>query len=141
MMAHQMIFSPGEAEQWMATEVYPELNMEVDAQCIWQLRQASEQLTGVWVNAAFLLDEGRPEEEVIRYFAKYMVLDEQAATACIKALRNPLIGHYLLIYYYGQQLMTACLQGQNRLPVFQRWLTEHITPSQLEDELNSIKYE
>src|SRR6266566_1602420 len=48
MVAHEMIFSEGEAEHWIAEHMDRLFHREVDAQALLRLRQASEMLEGVW---------------------------------------------------------------------------------------------
>lgn len=133
-MAHEMIFSPGEAEQWIAEHIYRPLQKEVDATVLWRLRQASEMLEGAWDNAALLLDEGRPGLDVTQYFASYMLLPEDRAAQMVAHLKHPLWGHYELTYASGQKQMRRWLQGPDRIALFRRFLTEQWTPSQLEEE-------
>lgn len=132
MVAHEMIFSEGEAEGWIAAQMARLFHKEVDAQALLRLRQASEMLEGVWGNAAMLLDEGHSEAEVAQYFVKYMLLSEDRATSYIALLKHPLYGlHFALTYGSGQQLVRRWLQGPDRVAVFHRFLTEQWTPSQL----------
>jgi len=130
MVAHEMIFSEGEAEHWIAEHMDRLFHREVDAQALLRLRQASEMLEGVWCNAAMLLDEGRSEAEVAQYFVKYMLLPEERATAYSAFLKHPLYGlHVALTYGNGQKLVRRWLQGPDRDAVFLRFLTEQWTPS------------
>jgi hypothetical protein len=132
MVAHEMIFSEGEAEHWVAEQMHHLLHREVDAQALLRLRQASEMLEGVWCNAAMLLDEGRSEAEVAQYFVEYMLLPEDRARSYVALLKHPLYGlHFSLTYGNGQKLVRRWLQGSDREAVFHRFLTEQWTPSQL----------
>jgi hypothetical protein len=128
-----MIFSEGEAEQWIAEQMEQLFHTEVHAQALLRLRQASNMLEGVWCNAAMLLDEGRPEAEVAQYFVKYMLFSEEGASSAVALLKHPLHGlHNALTYGTGQKLIRRWLQGTDRLAVFRRFLTEQWLPSQLE---------
>ncbi len=132
MVAHELIFSEGEAEQWLANQMERLFQREVDAHALLRLRQASELLQGVWGNAALLLDEGREDAEVARYFGKYMLVPEERSAAYVAALKHPLYGlHTALTYGNGQRLVRRWLQGPDRVAIFQRFLTEQWTPSQL----------
>src|SRR5215472_16182917 len=63
-LACEMIFTPEEEEQWLAEHVYPEAGIEPDTIDITKLRKAEELLDyPVGGNAAFLLHEGRSDEE------------------------------------------------------------------------------
>ncbi len=132
MVAHEMIFSEGEPEQWIADQMHRLFHKEVDAQALLRLRQASNMLEGAWCNAAMLLDEGRSEAEVAQYFVKYMLLPEDRATSYIAFLQHPLYGlHVALTYGNGYKLVRRWLQGPDRVAIFHRLLTEQWTPSQL----------
>ena len=132
MIAHEMIFAEGEAEQWLAEHVYRPLNREVDPLGLLRLRQASQMLEGVWHNTAILLDQGRSDQEVAQYFTRYMLLPEDTALNMVALLKHPIWGRNLLTYASGYRLMQRHLQGADRIAVFRRFLTEQITPSQLE---------
>lgn len=131
-VAHEMIFSQGEAERWIAFQMDRLFHREVDAHALLRLRQASDLLQGVWGNAAILLDEGHEDSEVAQYFVKYMLLPEDRATSYVAYLKHPLTGlHLALTYGSGQKLVRRWLQGTDREAVFRRFLTEQWTPSQL----------
>jgi hypothetical protein len=132
MVAHEMIFSEGEAERWIAEQMDRLFQREVDANALLRLRQASEMLEGVWSNAAILLEEGRSEAEVVQYFVKHMLLPEDRASSYVAFLKHPLHGlHLALTYGNGQKLVRRWLRGPDRVAVFHRFLTEQWTPSQL----------
>jgi hypothetical protein len=133
MMAHEMLFAEGEAEKWIVEHIYRSLQKDVDAEILLRLRQASEMLENVWGNAALLLDQGRPEQEVVQYIARYMLYTEDEAARMIAYLQTPMAGLYNLTYVGGQKLMRPWLQGSDRLTVFRRFLTEQITPAQLKE--------
>lgn len=132
MVAHEMIFSEGEAELWIADQMRRLLHKDVDATMLLRLRQASEILNGVWGNAAILLDEGHTEAEVAQYMVRYMLLSEETAIRYVTSLKHPFYGLYQLIYGAGQRLLRSWLKGPDRVAVFHRFLTEQWTPSQLE---------
>jgi hypothetical protein len=132
MVAHEMIFSEGEAEHWIAEQMERVFHKEVDAQALLRLRQASDMLEGVWCNAAMLLDEGCSEGEVAQYFVTYMLLPEDRASSYLAFLKHPLYGlHLALTYGSGQKLVRRWLQGPDSVAVFHRFLAEQWTPSQL----------
>lgn len=132
MVAHEMIFSEGEAEDWIAEQMDRLFHRIVDAQALLRLRQASDLLQGVWGNAALLLDEGCSEAEVEQYIVKYLLFSEESASSAVASLKHPLYGlHTALTYGNGQKLVRRWLQGPDRMAVFHRFLTEQWTPSQL----------
>src|SRR5260370_17010476 len=92
MAAHEMIFSEGEAEQWIAEQMNRLFHREVDAKALLRLRQASEMLEGVWGNAPMLLHEGPSEAELPQYFFNHILLPEDRAASYVVSLNNPLHG-------------------------------------------------
>jgi hypothetical protein len=133
MLAHELIFAPGEAEEWLVERVYRPLKQDVEAAALLGLRQASELLNPIWDNAALLLDEGQPEPDVATYLASYMLVTEERAMGMIAALRHPLWGIYNLTYAGGKKLLRPWLQGPDRQATFRRFLTEQLLPSQLQE--------
>jgi hypothetical protein len=131
-LAHEIIFAPGEAEAWIVEQVYRPLGKEVEASVLLSLRQAWELLHPIWDNAALLLDQGQSEEDVSRYVARYMVLPRERAAPMVASLKHPLWGLYSLTYAGGKKLLRPWLEGPERLALFQRFLTEQFVPSQLE---------
>lgn len=138
-LAHEMIFSEGEAEQWLVEHLYQPLQKDVDATVLLRLRQVSQILGSVWDNAALLLDEGRSDQEVAQYFTKFMLLAEDRAAQMVTHLKHPIWGRYELTYANGQKLMRPWLRGSDRLAVFRRFLTEQFTPSQLEENVSAVQ--
>ncbi|HET8910805.1 MAG TPA: hypothetical protein VFN23_05040 [Ktedonobacteraceae bacterium] len=129
MLAGEMIFSPTEIEEWMAENIYPELGMEPDTVGSTRLYRASELLDGVWCNAAFMLNQKRPDEEVMQYMQKYMLFKPEDAPKYLEFLKVPFQEAYVFTYYYGKHLMETWLQGQDKHEVFRRFLKEQMMPS------------
>ena len=137
-LACEMIFSPEEAEQWLAEHIYPEAGIEPDPIDIAKLRKAGELLDYPVVgNAAFLLHEGRSDEEVMQYLIKYSLLPDEEALKVLEYLKVPFQQAYVFTYFYGRQLMKPWLQGPDRLNAFRRFLTEQVYPSELVMEATS----
>jgi hypothetical protein len=131
-LAAEMVFAPGEARQWLADEVYPVAGIEGEAIDQAKLNRATELLAGVRGNAVFMLHaEGRPDAEVVQYLVRYALMPEDRARKALEFLKSPLWRAYTFTYFYGRRLMLPLLQGENRLEVFRRLLTEQIYPSLL----------
>jgi hypothetical protein len=129
--AFDMVFTLTEAEQWLAEHVYPQVGIEPGTVDLFKLRQAGEMLDGVGENAAFMLHEGRSDEEILRYIAKYVMTTEEESHKFLEFLKAPLVESYIFTYFYGRELMRPLLQGADRQAVFQRFLTEQLYPSEL----------
>jgi hypothetical protein len=133
-VAHEIIFSEGEPERWITDHIYRSLHKDIDPTILLRLRQASDLLAAVWDNVALLLDDGRPEPEVIQYITTHMLTTKEKAASMIANLKQPIWGLYNLTYVAGQSLLQPTLQGPDKLPLFRRLLTEQLTPSQLKKE-------
>jgi hypothetical protein len=131
--AFEMVFTPDEAEQWAAEHLYPEAEIEPVACDLVKLSKASELLEAIEGNAAFMLNEGRSDEEVKQYLMKYQMLPDEYAQKALEFLKSPFREAYVFTYYYGKQLMSPLLQGPDRHNVFRRFLTEQLCPSDLQD--------
>jgi hypothetical protein len=136
--ACEMLFSPEEAEQWLAEHMYPEAGIEPDTIDIAKLREALELLDyPVGGNAAFLLHEGRSDDEVLQYLLKYSLLPDEEALKFLEFLKVPFQQAYIFTYFYGRQSMKPWLLRPDRLTVFRRFLTEQVYPSELVKEATS----
>jgi hypothetical protein len=133
-LACEMIFTPEGAEQWLAEHIYPEAGIEPDTIDIAKLRKAGELLEGSWGNAAFLLHEGRSDEEVKQFLIKYSMMPDEEALKFLEFLKVPFQEAYIFTYFYGRQLMKPWLQRPERLTVFRRFLTEQLYPAELVKE-------
>ena len=136
--ACELIFSPEEAEQWLVEHMYPEAGIEPDTVDIAKLRKALELLEyPVGGNAAFLLHEGRSDDEVMQYLIKYSMLPDEDALKYLEFLKVPFQQAYIFTYFYGKQLMKPWLQRPDKFTVFRRFLTEQVYPSELMKEAMS----
>ncbi len=134
-MAREMIFTPDEAEQWASEHLYPEAGIEPVQLDIVKLHRAGELMQGLGGNAAFLLHEGRPDEEVAQYLMKHSLeSDRQRIQKELDFLKDPFREAYIFTYFYGKRLMQPWLQGADRLAVFRRFLTEQLYPAELVKE-------
>ena len=130
--ACEMIFTPEEAEHWLAKHIYPEAGIEPDAIDIAKLHAAQELLDyPVMGNAAFLLHEGRSDDEVTQYLMKYMLETEEQASKFLDFLKVPFQEAYIFTYFHGRELMKPWIEGPEGLNAFRRFLTEQVYPSEL----------
>ena len=135
LLAHEMVFDPGEEEQWLAEHIYPEAGISPDFSDLRKIQRAKDILFGVSCNAAWLLREGRPQAEVLDYLLRYALLSEEAARRELASLQRPFHEAYIFTYFYGRQLLEKILQGPERQKRLQELLTQQITPSDLEERL------
>ncbi len=133
LLAHEMLFAPGEAEQWLAEHIYPEAGMYPDGSDLTKIQRATDLLFGVSCNAAWLLNEGRAETEVKEYLMRYALMDEETAQRQLASLQRPFHEAYIFTYFYGRGLLEASLQGPQRRERLHQLLTQQILPSDLEE--------
>lgn len=131
LLAHEMIFAPGEAETWLAEQIYPEAGMPSDHSDLTKIHRAKDLLFGVSCNAAWLLEEGRPQAEVLDYLMRYALLSEEAARRELASLQRPFYEAYIFTYFYGRRLLEPFLQGPQRKARLRQFLTEQMAPSDL----------
>lgn len=124
------IFAPGEVEAYVQRELYPQVGMSPDGVDAAQVQKGLDLLADVDGNACFLLlEEGRPEDEVAEYIARYKQLPIERAKRSVGFMRS--YGSYIFTYTYGKRLMAPLLQGQDRAEVFHKLLVDYVTPSDL----------
>jgi hypothetical protein len=78
-----------------------------------------------------MLDEGRPEEEVVRYLAWWTLIDEEEAQRALPSLRRPFTEAYIFCYHHGRELLEAGMRGPDRNVFLRRLLTQQICPTDL----------
>lgn len=133
LLAHEMLFAPGEEEQWLAEQIYPEADMSPVHFDLGKIQHATDLLWGVWCNAAWLLSEGRPDGEVRSYLMRYALMDEEAASRALASLHRPFHLTYTFTYFYGRKLLEPILRGPQRRERLYQLLTQQILPSDLEE--------
>ncbi|WP_147534292.1 DUF885 domain-containing protein [Bacillus marasmi] len=124
LMAMKSIFAPGEAEQWMANHIYPELGIEPEEMDLLGIQKAIDLIRGTWCNAALLLYEGRPTSEAVNYLMKYAKYDESRANYAIQSLQRPYCESYIFTYFYGRKYMEAALTQKSNSKCLAYYLTE-----------------
>ena len=76
--AREVVFPGSEQLTWLEKHAYPKAGIEPDGDP-GKIHTARDLLWGAQCNAAFMLEEGRPEEEVVRYLARGALVDEEEA--------------------------------------------------------------
>jgi len=132
LLAHEMIFAPGEAEAWLAQHIYPVAGLRADHSDLTKIHRAKDLLLAVSCNAAWLLWEGRPESEALNYLMRYALLSEEAARRELAVLQRPIFEANIYTYFYGRRLLEPLLQGAQRKTRLHQLLTEQAAPSDLQ---------
>jgi hypothetical protein len=128
--AREVVFPAEEQQTWLEENAYPEAGIEPDSD-VGKIHTARDLLWGVHCNAALMLDEGRPEEEVVPYLERWAFMDEQEARLALPSLRRPFTEAYIFCYYQGRKLLEAGMRGPDRHSFVKHLLTEQVCPSDL----------
>jgi len=119
---------------WLAEHIYPAAGVEPLALNWEYMRRMSEWSMDVQGNAAFLLREGRPDQEVMRFL---MVTEEQARPMLVY-LKAPFNSARIFSYTAGKRLLQPWLARSDSSIAFSRLLTQQLCPSELIDEANPL---
>lgn len=128
--AREVAFPGGEQQSWLEEHAYPETGV-VPYGDVGGIHAAKDLLWGVQCNAALMLGEGRSEEEVVRYIARWTFLDEGKARRTLLSLRRPFAEAYVFCYHHGRKFLEPGMRGPERNAFAGRLLTEQICPSDL----------
>jgi hypothetical protein len=131
LLAHEMVFAPGEAEAWLAEHIYPDAGMCQVRFDLTKIQRAKDLLFGVSCNAAWLLSEGRPDDEVLAYLVRYALVNEETARRELASLQRPFSRGNIFTYFHGRRLLSPLLQGVQRKARLYQVLTEQTAPSDL----------
>lgn len=130
-LAPEMFWGAREMRAWLDQNVLPDVGIEPDDSDPEKIALSSTLLQDVPCNAAFMLHEGRPDDEVRDYIVRYTLQPEKEATAFVEELKTPLMEPYIFTYSYGRRLMEPLLRGDDSATVFRRFLTEPLLASDL----------
>jgi hypothetical protein len=137
MLAPSIIFTPDEEQAWLAEHIYPAAGVEPVAVDWEYVRRMFEWSMDVQGNAAFLLREGRPEQEVMQYLIRYLMVTEEQARPMLVYLKVPFNTARIFSYTVGKRLLQPWLARSDQRMAFFRLLTEQLYPSELSEEATS----
>jgi hypothetical protein len=125
-----------------AEEILADLGLALDGEQAEIITRASAGLLGVRQDAAIMLhDRGAPQEEVIAYLSRWLLVSPERAGAMLRFLSHPLWRAYTSTYVEGYRLLSAWLadrpEGQSTATRFGRLLDEPLTPAVVAAELAS----
>ncbi|MBI1800658.1 MAG: hypothetical protein HYR71_03405 [Chloroflexi bacterium] len=132
--AAEAIFEEGEMEQWMRAELYPRAGVQdiLSLEDTLKIQRASQVLGRVGNNAALMIHvDGQPDDVVIEYLLRYSGRTREEAARNIRFMKDPLFRSYIFTYSYGHDLMKALFAKYGKRAVFERALSEPLTPSGL----------
>jgi hypothetical protein len=131
-LATEMLFTKEEEQHWLAEQMYPRAGVHVSPEEASWTSPTVELWMSVQRNAALLLHEGYAKQEVQQYLQQYLRIQAKEAEQLLAYLQRPFREAYVFTYTAGADLMRPWLQGADRHTVFTRFLTEPITPSDLQ---------
>jgi hypothetical protein len=127
LLAREVAFPAGEQQTWLEEHAYPESGIDPDGDT-GRINAARDLLWGAQCNAAFLLDEGRSDEEVVRYLERWAFMNEKEARRVLPSLRRQFAEAYIFCYDQGQKLLEPGMKGPDRHGFVRRLLTEQLCP-------------
>jgi hypothetical protein len=96
-----------------------------------KIHAAKDLLWAAQCNAALMLGEGRPEDEVVQYLPRWALLDEGEARRALPSLRRPFAEAYIFCYHHGREFLKPEMHSPDREGFVRRLLTEQVCPSDL----------
>ena len=140
-LAESMIFRQAEGTRWQAEHVWQPFGIDADPDREARIIDAQWVLRSVGGNAALLMhQEGRPEEDVVRYLMEYGLSTEEEARHRVRFIADPLWRPYIFTYHVGRDLLGRWLDeaganGETRESRFVRLLEEQLTPGVIAGDL------
>lgn len=140
-LAESMIFNKNEGTRWQAEHVWQPFGIEADPDREARIIDAQWVLRSVGGNAALLMhQEGRPEEEVVRYLMEYGLSTEEEARHRLQFIADPLWRPYIFTYHVGRDLLARWLDhaqenDETRESRFVRLLEEQLTPGAIAGDM------
>lgn len=131
--AREVAFPGSEQLAWLEEHAYPQAGIEPEGDPA-VIHTARDLLWGAQCNAALMLDEGRPEDEVVRYLERWAFMDEKEARRASPSLRRPFTEAYIFCYHHGRMLLEPGMSGPGKDAFVRRLLTEQVSPSELRSQ-------
>lgn len=130
-LAMEMIFSAEELASWTRTHISPLIGIDFDDIDLSKLFLALSAygLDDYGSNLVMLRRQGASPDEVMAYALAYTLYSEDQVHLMLRSYRSPLMQIYAFTYSHGKRLLQSALQGENRLDIFRRLLTEPVYPS------------
>lgn len=125
--AHAVAFPGDEGQRWLAGHVLDGPGGGRFA----AIHEARSSLWGAWGNAALLAADGRGDDEVARYLARWALLTPDQTAWAIAYLGSPGARVYVQGYAQGWRLVRDWLAGDDSRERFVRLLTEPLLPAEL----------
>jgi hypothetical protein len=143
-LAEAMIFDDDESVRWQAEHVWAPFGIDADPEREARIADAAWVLRSVGGNAALLMhQDGRPEDEVVRYLMEYGLATEAEARQRVRFIADPLWRPYIFTYHVGRDLLARWLDeaeanGETRESRFVRLLEEQLTPGAIAGDLAEV---
>ncbi len=124
---------------WTA-EILADLRLRMDGELAERIENVMSRLLPVRQDAALMMhDQGRPQDEVVEYLCRWLLIPEQRARQMLRFLGHPLWRAYTSTYVEGYQLLRSWLSyGRGAGPEpdrYRRLLDEPLVPASIREEL------
>jgi hypothetical protein len=127
LLAEEIAFPGDEAQDWLNRHIFPEVGIRPDGSDFAAIHYAKNMLWGVWGNAAFLAAEGRAEDELARYLARWSLYSDDEAALALGLLKPSPMRPYIFGYFHGWELLRPW--AATRPDRVRRLLTEQLLPA------------
>ena len=130
-LALEMIFTAPELASWTRTHISPLIGIDFDDIDLSKLFLALSTygFDDYGSNLVMLGRKGASPDEVMAYALAYTLYSEDQVHLMLRSYQSPLMQIYAFTYSHGKRLLQSVLQGENRVEVFRRLLTEPVYPS------------
>ena len=132
-LASEMIFTADNIADWISEVANSVLAINIKNVDLPKFVRAlaANSLDDLGSNLAIMFREGRSEKEMMEYALAYALHTPEQVRNLVKSLRSPLMQIYAFTYFQGKTLIQPLLQGNDRIHIFRRLLTEPVYPSLL----------
>ncbi len=119
--------------QWIAKVLTPELGLPNDFPGeLFFKDKFSPVLRSCCSNAAILYHSGQiKEDEAIDYICNFFLANRKLVKQLFSMTQDPLYKTYVVIYAEGYRFIDQAAAGQNKLPLFQKLISEQVLPDDL----------
>ncbi|TXK43257.1 hypothetical protein [Nonomuraea sp. C10] len=124
--AEEILFPGDEAQAWLTDNVLADLGIRPDGSDFAAIHLVKNALWGVWGNVAYLAAEGRTDEELAGYLARWCLYDDAEIARALPLLRPSAMSPYMFGYFHGWELLRPWLADPANV---RRLLTEQLLPS------------
>ncbi|MFO7814381.1 MAG: hypothetical protein R6V14_01355 [Halanaerobiales bacterium] len=133
-VAFEMLFKASEAAEWLKDNIYSQYNINTDDVGLNYIIRASRlnSLDQISSNAAIMIEEGKPEDEVKNYIKKYTLQTDYMVNHIVQNLQSSEFKRiYSFAYSHGSKIIRDYLNKGDKKKRLIKLLGEQCYPSGL----------